>query len=174
MTTPPTGTSGPGGDPGGPHGPDGGARLRPTSPAAITLWAVVGLVGGWLLHPVADRLVGRAPFVTWSHALAMFLIAALLGWAARITHRALQVRHERIPAHHAVNRLVLARAGALVGALAAGGYVGFAVSWLGVGVEGASQYALRSGVAGVGGVATVITALLLERACRVRSDSEPS
>ena len=167
MSTPPTETSGPGDGP-------GSDRLRPTSPGAITLWAVAGLVGGWLLHPIAERLFGRAPFVTWSHPAALFLIAALLGWAARITHRALQVRHERIPAHHAVNRLVLARAAALVGALAAGGYTGFGVSWLGVNIEGASQYVIRSAVAGLGGITMVIMALLLERACRVPSDSEPS
>ena len=33
--------------------------------------------------------------------------------------------------HRAVNRLVLGRAGALVGALVAGGYAGYAVSWIG-------------------------------------------
>ncbi|WP_372728225.1 DUF3180 family protein [Nocardioides sp.] len=174
MRDAPTGNGSSGNEPasGGPREHD--RRLRPTTPGAITLWAVVGLVGGWLLHPLSDRVMDRAPFVTWTHALALFLIAALLGWAARTTHRVLHVRRERLPAHHAVNRLVLARAAALVGALAAGGYVGYAVSWLGVAAENASGYVLRAGVAGVAGISVVVTALLLERACRVHSDSEPS
>jgi hypothetical protein len=83
-----------------------------------------------------------------------------------------QVRHERLEPHRMVNRLVLARACALVGALVAGGYAGYAVSWLGVDAELAAQRAWRSAAAAAGGVAMVITSLLLERACRVRSDQD--
>ena len=35
-------------------------RLRPTSPAAVTAWAVTGLVVGWLVHLVAERVSGSA------------------------------------------------------------------------------------------------------------------
>ena len=59
-----------------------------------------------------------------------------------------------------------------VGALVAGGYVGYAVSWLGVDAELADQRAWRSLVAAIAGVAITIAALLLERACRVRSDDD--
>ena len=85
-----------------------------------------------------------------------------------LAHRARA--HQRLEPHRAVNRLVLARACALVGALVAGGYVGYAVSWLGDDAELADQRVLRSAVAGLAGVAIVVTAMLLERACRVRSD----
>jgi hypothetical protein len=52
--------------------------------------------------------------------------------------------------------------------LVAGGYLGYALSWVGVSAELAEQRAVRSLVAAVGGACVVGTALLLERACRVR------
>jgi hypothetical protein len=84
------------------------------------------------------------------------------------------VRHERLLPHQAVNRLVLARACAFVGALVAGGYGGYAVSWLGLEAELAGQRAWRSATAALAGLLICATGLLLERACRVRSgDPEP-
>ncbi|MDN4163291.1 DUF3180 domain-containing protein [Nocardioides abyssi] len=157
----PLGTPGPPEEPGG--------SLRPTSPAALTGWAVVGLVGGWLLHPLADRW-GTPPLVTWAQPLALVLVVAILGSTAWVTHRQVHVRRERLEPQQAVNRLVLARACAYVGALAAGGYLGYAVSWIGVPAELAEQRAWRSAAAALAGAGVAATALLLERACRVRSD----
>jgi len=149
-------------------------HLRPTSPAAITGWAVAGLVGGWLVHPVMERMSGSAPVLTWAQPLALALVAAILGSTAWLTWRTVHVHRQRLEPHRAVNRLVLARASALVGALVAGGYLGYAVSWLGDDAELAAQRAWRSAACAVAGVAIVITAVLLERACRVRSDdAEP-
>ena len=151
-----------------------GGRLRPTSAGTITGWAVAGLVGGYLLHPVATRLRGTAPIVTWAQPLALVLVAAILGATAYLTWRTVQVHHERLEPHQAVNRLVLARACALVGALLAGGYAGYAVSWIGIDSDLASQRMWRSVAAALAGVAIVVTSILLERACRVRSeDDEP-
>jgi hypothetical protein len=140
--------------------------------AALSLWAVVGLVGGWLLHRIIDEGTGTAPLVSWAQPLALLLVAAILGGTAWSTYRNIQQHRGRLSPHHAVNRLVLARACAYVGCLMAGAYFGYAVSWLGVDLELASQRAWRSFAAGVGGVAITITAVLLERACRVRSDPE--
>jgi len=158
----------------GPTGDDesSGGRLRPTSFATLSVWAVAGLVGGWLLHAVAARVWGTAPLVTWAQPLALVLVAAILGATAYLTWRTVQVHHERLEPQQAVNRLVLARACALVGALLAGGYAGYALSWIGVDSDLASQRLWRSVVATVAGVAIVITSVLLERACRVRSDGE--
>jgi MFS family permease len=147
-------------------------RLRPTSAAVLTAWGVAGLVGGWLLHAYADRSMDAAPIVTWAQPLALFLVAAILGVTARATWRTVQVRRERLLPHQAVNRLVLARACAYVGALVAGGYLGYALSWVGVTAELAEQRAVRSLVAALGGACVVGTALLLERACRVRKDPD--
>ena len=71
-----------------------------------------------------------------------------------------------------MNRLVLARACALVGALVAGGYAGYALSWVGLESDLASQRLWRSAIAALAGVAIVVTSIVLERACRVRSDDE--
>lgn len=172
MTLP--GPHGPGPDgPGGeePGRDEPGGSLRPTSPAALTAWAVAGLVGGWLLNPLGDRF-GTPPIVTWAQPLALLLVTAILGATAWVTWRQVHLRRERLEPHRAVNRLVLGRACAYVGALAAGGYLGYAVSWLGVPAELAEQRAWRSGAAALAGCTVVVTGLLLERACRVRSGGE--
>jgi hypothetical protein len=147
-------------------------RLRPTSAGAITGWMVLGLVGGWALHPLAERVRDSAPIVTWAQPLALLLVTAILGATAYLTWRTVHVHHHRLDPHQAVNRLVLARACALVGALVAGGYFGYAVSWIGIETELGEQRLWRSVIAGLAGVAIVITALLLERACRVRSEED--
>jgi hypothetical protein len=125
-----------------------------------------------LLHPLAERVSGTAPVLTWAQPLALALVAAILGATAWLTWRTVHVHRQRLEPHRAVNRLVLARACALVGALVAGGYLGYAVSWLGDDAELASERAWRSAASALAGVGIVITAVLLERACRVRSDDE--
>ena len=138
----------------------------------LTVAAVLGLVGGWLLHPVAERLTGSAPVVTWLQGLVLLFVSAVLGGVAWTTRRTLDGRAPRLEPYQAVNRFVLARACALVGAAVAGGYAGYAVSWLGDGSEMAGQRLATSALAAAGGVAVVISALLLERACRVPPDGD--
>lgn len=142
-------------------------HLRPTTGASLAVAAVIGLVAGWLLRPAMVRLTGAAPVITWVQALALVFVAAFLAYVAWHTWQTIQVRHERLPVNRAVNRLVLARACALVGALAAGGYAGYAVTWLGDASELADQRLLRCGVAAIGGVLMMLASLALERACRV-------
>ena len=146
--------------------------LQPTSPTVLTVWGLVGLVGGWLVHAYADREMAAAPIITWAQPLALFLVAAILAATARATWRTVHVHRQRLQPHQAVNRLVLARACAYVGVLVAGGYLGYALSWVGVSAELAEQRAVRSLVAGVGGACVVVGALLLERACRVRNEED--
>lgn len=145
-------------------------ELRPTGVGTLLTWAVVGLVGGWALHPVCDRLGVVPPLVSGAQPLALLLLAAILGYVAWATHRAVHVRRERLESHQAVNRLVLARASALVAALVTGGYVGYAVSWIGDPAELADERMVRSFVAAACALAAVVAALLLERACRVHDD----
>lgn len=144
--------------------------MRPTSPGAIAGWAAVGLVGGRLVRPVTERIQGTAPIVTWLPPLALAFVAVVIGLTAWLTWRTLHVHRDYLEPERAVNRLMLARACALVGALVAGGYAGYALAWLGVDTELGSQRVWRSLAAALGGVGTVAAALLLERACRVRSD----
>jgi hypothetical protein len=137
------------------------------------LVGLVALVAGWALRPVSIALQGTAPRVAWVQVLALVLVALIIGAVAWSTYRTLQTRHQRLAPHQAVNRLVLAKACAVAGAAVAGGYLGYALSWLGVQeAELAGERLVRSGLAGVAGVAIVAGSLVLERACRVRGDDE--
>ena len=154
--------------------PDDGVRLRPTGFGVLLGWGLAGLVGGWLVRPVWARADGTAPMVTWLQVLALFLVAAILGATAWGTWRTMHGHGQRLEPHRAVNRLVLAKACALVGVLAAGGYAGYALSWVGIPAGLADQRMLRSVVAAVGGLLACGSALLLERACRVGpTEDEP-
>jgi Protein of unknown function (DUF3180) len=159
----------------GPEPPDPEGRLRPMSAAALCIWAVVGLVAGWGFHAYADRGTGLPPQVSWAQPLALVLVAAILFGTAWSTRRTIAQHPGRLSPHQAVNRLVLARACAYVGALAGGAYLGYAVSWLGVdSTELAGQRAFRSACAGVAGILIVIGGVLLERACRVPPEGDES
>ena len=159
----------------GPEPPEPEGRLRPMSPAALCIWAAIGLIAGWVFHAIADRGAGLPPQVSWAQPLALALVAAILFGTAWSTRRTIAQHPARLSPHQAVNRLVLARACAYVGSLAGGAYLGYAVSWLGVeSTELAGQRAFRSACAGVAGLLIVVGGLLLERACRVPpEDDEP-
>ncbi len=143
-------------------------RLRPMSPAGLSVCAVVGLAAGWLFHRMTDTETSLPPQVPWAQPLALFLVAAILLGTARSTRRTITQHAGRLSPHQAVNRLVLARACAYVGALAAGVYLGYAISWIGDGSSDmAGQRAFRAALAGVAGILVVVGGLVLERACRV-------
>ena len=146
--------------------PEPSGRLRPTSARALTACAIVGLAVGWGVHPLGSRVAGRPPLVSWTQALALVLVALIMSFLAWHTWQTVQVRRERLEAHQAVNRLVLARACALGGTLVAAGYAGYAVSWLGDQSQLADRWILRSVVAAGGAVGVTIASLALERACR--------
>lgn len=151
-----------------PDEPEPSGYLQPTTPGAVTAWAVAGLVGGWLVHPVSESVRGTALLVSWAQPAALLLLAATVGTTAWQTWRTVHVRRDYLEPHRAVNRLVLGRASALVGSLVAGGYAGYAVSWIGSEAELAGQRMVRSALAAVCGILVVVGGLLLERACRVR------
>jgi hypothetical protein len=171
------------GDPsGGPPGPPGGTdpdpgpsgTLRQLGPGAVVVALCLGLVVGWSVRRVAAYADTTAPLVSWSQAGVLFLAAAILGVLTWHTRRALDGRHPRPESHRLVNRLVLARASAIAGAFVGGGYLGYAVSWLGVGAELADERAVRSLLAGLGGLLVLMMSLLLERACRVPGADDQS
>ena len=146
--------------------PEPRGTLRPTSARALTTCVVLGLVGGWGLHPLMSRLTGSPPLVSWAQALALVMVAAIMVFLAWQTWQTVQVRGERLEVHQAVNRLVLARACALCGALVAAGYLGYAISWLGDASAYADRWILRSLVAAAGAAVVTLASLALERACR--------
>jgi hypothetical protein len=143
------------------------------SPAVLCACAVVGLPVGWLFHRLTDTATTLPPQVPWAQPLALVLVAAILVGTARSTRRTITQHPGRLSPHQAVNRLVLARSCAYVGALAAGVYVGYAISWLGDGSSDiAGQRAFRAAVAGVAGILVVVGGLILERACRVPPEDD--
>lgn len=157
---------------GEPPEPEPGGRLQPVSAAALAGWTVVGLLVGWVARPLSERWWGAAPVVTWLPSLALLFVAAVLAATARSTRHALLGKRERPDAQRMVNRFVLARACALVGALVAGFYAGFALTWIGSGSELGTQRIVRSGAAALGAAAMTTAAVFLERACRVKSDGD--
>ena len=147
-------------------------RLRTTGPGLVAGWALTGLVVGRLVRPLVTELGRTAPQVGWIQVGALYLVAAIIGATAWVTHRALQVRRERLRPHEAVNRLVLAKACALAGAVVAGGYLGYALSWVGSEAELSGERITLSLLAAGGAALTVVGSLFLERACRVTGDED--
>lgn len=140
----------------------------------ITTWtsllvaAVFGALAGWLIVVVANALDLVAPYVPWTAPAALAVIAALVGALAWTTHQRLQVRRERMDSERAVAFLVLGKASALAGALVAGGYLTFALLFLGrFDADGPRERVILSLIAAVAGVGLCIAGLLLERACKV-------
>lgn len=171
MTSRPTG-SGPSGEDGPTEQPPEG-RLGPTPGSVIGACVLVGLVGGWLVHPVSAR-VGNPPLVGWLPSVTLGFVDLVVGAIAWLTWRTLQRDGRRLHAHEAVNRLAMAKACVIVGSLSAGGYAGYALSWIGDRADLAGVRMSHSVAGAVAGAVLVLAALALERACRVRSeDGEP-
>lgn len=147
--------------------PDPAGRLGTTRPTTVLGLFLAGLVLGSVVRPLALTLDRTAPRVGWLPGLALLFVGAVLLLVAHATRRSRRQGPPLEP-HQAVNRLVLAKACALAGALVAGGYAGYALAWLGAGAELAGERVLHSGLAAVGAAVTVTGSMLLERACRVQ------
>lgn len=146
--------------------PEPEGHIRTTGPGVLIGFGVAGLVLGWLLRTVTLATQGTSPRVGWLPVGALFFVAVIIGSVAWSTYSALQRRHERIEPHRAVNRLVLAKSCAMVGALLAGGYVGYAVGWVGSASELAGLQIAQALLAALASVLIVAGSLGLERACR--------
>jgi hypothetical protein len=134
---------------------------------------VLGAAIGWTLVKAIESGGGVAPMVSWLTLVAWSFLAALLFAAARNTHQRIQVRRERIEPSRAVFLLLIGKASAFVGALCAGVYAGFALSFLGaLDSSGPRNRVITAGAAAVISVLVVTAGLLLERACRIPDDPE--
>ncbi|QLQ09591.1 MAG: DUF3180 family protein [Nocardioidaceae bacterium] len=149
-----------------------GGRLRPTSAGLIAGLFLVGLFSGRLVRPVSDWLDVLSPRVGWLSILALFLAALVLGYVAWATHNTLQRGMGRLTSQQAVNRLVLAKACAIVGAFLAGGYLGYAISWWGRATMWGNERLLHSGLAALAAALITTASVLIERACRVKGDRD--
>ena len=150
-----------------------GNRVTSTPPRALVVAALFGGLAGWLLAVTTSAMDVVPPSIPWSAPVGLFVVGALVGALAWSTHQQIQVRRGRMEPQRAVAFLVLGKASALGGALVAGGYLGYALSFVGrFEADGPRERVIRSLVAMVGGLALGTAGLLLERACRVPYDED--
>jgi hypothetical protein len=141
--------------------------VLPTSPGPLVLLGILGLVIGWSVRPLSLRLGYAEPDISLLSIGLLLFVAAIVGGSAYFTHRTVQRDRFALAPHQAVNRLVLGKACAMVGAFLTGCYLGYAVAQLGVGDPASGTRLWRSCLAALGAAAVTAAALLLEHACRV-------
>lgn len=144
-------------------------HLGPIGVAALVVWVLVGFAVGWSWHSLADHFADARP-VGWVQGLALWFMAALLLGIAYVTRRDVRRRDATTDPTRMVNRLVLARACTLVGALVAGAYLGYGLTWLGSHPDLVVGRVGRAVLAAAGGLLVLVSGKLLERACRVPRD----
>lgn len=153
------------------HEPPQGT-IAPTGPGPLVVAGVLGLVSGWSVRAVCLSRGYAEPNISLVSVAAIVFVAAVVGGSAYVTRRTVLRNRSALAHHHAVNRLVLGKACALVGALLTGGYLGYAVAQLGVGDPASTARLWRSLAAALGAALVTAAALLLELACRVPRDPE--
>ncbi|MPZ61320.1 MAG: DUF3180 family protein [Propionibacteriales bacterium] len=152
---------------------DDSERLRPTSLAVLAGVAGGGLLLGWFGVSLLERVYDVVPSVPWTSVYLLAFTAAALGATAWSTWRTIHRERGRLRPYQAVNRLVLGKASALVGAFVAGAYLGFGARFLDdLPAPLPEERVIRSALAALAAVLIVVAALLLERACRVPKDED--
>ena len=150
--------------------------VRTTRPGLLVVLVLLGGALGWsgvAVLQATGMTVARAP---WSAAGGLAFFAALLLAGAWYMYDRVHRRHRFVDSLTAVRLLALAKASALVGALVAGVYAGFAVRFLpeyGASPD-ARERVIRGAVAALAALVVVVGSLLLERACKVPKGPEDS
>jgi hypothetical protein len=148
-------------------------RVRPTPALLIAALLGIGVVVGRLLPPLIIRFDGNVPRLSWAAAISLFLAAVFVGCWAWSTWQSLHKKHERMTADHGIKMLALAKSCAVVGALVAGVYGGFALAFVAaLDSPLGKERVVRGGAAAVASLLLLIAALLLERACRLPEDDD--
>lgn len=146
-----------------------------TSALTIVSLAGIGLVSGRLIPELILRADGSVPVVSWGPAIALLLGAVVLGVLAWNTWQSLHKKHQRMTSDHGVTMLALAKGGAVVAALLAGAYGGYAIAYLDSFDSPLGQdRVLHAGGATIAGLLMLTAALLLERALRIPGGDDES
>ncbi len=150
------------------------AAVPPTGSVAPTGWQAIGvaLVAGaglgWSLFTALDLFGAPLPQLPLPVTLLIAVLAAVVGGQAAVTHRAIQVRRERVAPQRAVALLVLGKAALLTGAGLAGAYIAIAAySWSSQDAALPRERVISSGVAVVASIALAAAGAFLERSCRI-------
>ena len=147
--------------------------IRPTRVPALLALFLVGGVLGYAFGRLSIAIRGYAPQIQWSSAIGLLIAAAIVLLLANSTYRTLHREHGRMEPHRAVRFLLLAKASALVGAIVAGGYLGFAINFVTqLDVPVPQQRVIHSFGAAIAAILLAVAGLLLERACRIPKDDE--
>ena len=153
--------------------PPSQGTIGPTRLTVLLVVLTISALLGYAWGAISEQVNNAAPRVEWVAVAAPWLIAVMLGLLAASTYRTIHRDRRRMHPRQAMNLLMLAKASALVGAVLAGGYLGFGVNFVDrLDVPLPRDRAVRSLVAAVAGMAMVVSALLLERACRVPKDPD--
>ena len=150
-----------------PEPPPTEGRVQPTGPGPLVVAGLIGLAIGWSIRGIRIRSGEPSPDVSWLAVGTAVFVAVVVGGVAYLTWRAVHREHRRLSAQQGVARLVLGKAVARLGALGLGGYLGVAISYLGVSGEHTTITTIRALLAALGAAGALATGLLLEHACRV-------
>ncbi|NRQ48587.1 DUF3180 domain-containing protein [Aeromicrobium stalagmiti] len=146
---------------------------RPTPPLFLVALIGVGLIGGRLTPPLIVRLDGTPPRLGWAAPLLLVAGAMVVAIFAWNTWQSLHKKHERMTAQHGITMLSLAKSCAIVGALVAGYYGGFALAFIdSLDATLGKERFVRGIGAAVASLLLMGAALLLERACRLPEDDD--
>jgi hypothetical protein len=150
--------------------------MSPVRTTRLGVLAGLLLLGGALgwsgvaVLQATGAVVGRAP---WSAAGGLAFFAALLFAGAWYMYDRVHRKRRRVDGLTAVRLLALAKASAIVGALVAGVYAGFALRYVpDYDVPDSRERVIRGGVTALTALLVVAGALLLERACKVPRDRD--
>ncbi|MET0449207.1 MAG: DUF3180 domain-containing protein [Aeromicrobium sp.] len=146
---------------------------RPISALLVVALLAVGIIAGRLTPPLIIRLDGTPPRLGWIAPLTLLAGAVGVGTLAWSTWQSLHRKHERMTAEHGIRMLSLAKSCAVVGALVAGYYGGFALAYLDTldSMLGRERF-IRGLAAAIASLLLLVAALLLERACRLPEDDD--
>lgn len=147
--------------------------MRPLQPATLVLAALVGVVVGLVYAIVVTRTNGIPPTLTTVGVVSLGFVVLALAIAARYMSRVARQTGPVDP-HVAVRILVLGRAGAVVGAVVAGVYVGIGIERVTSGLTAGAggRQLLYAGLGTVAGLAVLAAGLVVERACRRPDDPD--
>lgn len=152
--------------------PDQGT-VGPTPLRALLALFIVGGVLGYAFVRLSISLNGYAPQIQWISVIVLAAAAAMVLIVANSTYRTLHRDRRRMDVKRAFSFLLLAKASARVGALIAGGYLGFASHFVAhLDVVLYRDQVIRCVSASLCAVLLAVGGLLLERACQVPKEED--
>jgi hypothetical protein len=145
--------------------------MKHTSVSSLVIFAVIGVVGGWLLD--AARAAMGEPVVVPPYSLAVVLVilAVLVVASAAPVRRAVK-DGTRIDPFYAMRVVVLAKASALTASLLAGAGLGILIYLVSRPVVPGPGSALMALAATGGAIALLVGGLVAERMCTVPPEDD--